>query len=98
VRQDPRVTLLERTNLRYLQPEVLYIGDRLLLRPGNGVRVGVAGCFGNRLVDMAGSYGGEVRAIAKPGGHVPNLEALRLRMYHPIGRHHATFSKTILSL
>jgi 23S rRNA (cytidine1920-2'-O)/16S rRNA (cytidine1409-2'-O)-methyltransferase len=28
VRQDPRVTLLERTNLRYLQPEVLYLGDR----------------------------------------------------------------------
>jgi 23S rRNA (cytidine1920-2'-O)/16S rRNA (cytidine1409-2'-O)-methyltransferase len=28
VRQDPRVTLLERTNLRHLQPEVLYIGDR----------------------------------------------------------------------
>lgn len=28
VRQDPRVTLLERTNLRHLKPEDLYIGDR----------------------------------------------------------------------
>lgn len=28
VRQDPRVTLLERTNLRHLQPDVLYTGDR----------------------------------------------------------------------
>ncbi|MBM0741942.1 TlyA family RNA methyltransferase [Phormidium sp. CLA17] len=27
VRQDPRVTLLERTNLRYLKPEDLYTGD-----------------------------------------------------------------------
>ncbi len=28
LRQDPRVTLLERTNLRHLAPETLYTGDR----------------------------------------------------------------------
>ncbi len=34
VRQDPRVTLLERTNLRHLQPEVLYVGDRPMANLG----------------------------------------------------------------
>lgn len=47
------------------------------VEPGDVVLVGVAGYFGNRLVDMAGRYGGEVRTIAKPWGQVFNLEELR---------------------
>jgi alanine-glyoxylate transaminase / serine-glyoxylate transaminase / serine-pyruvate transaminase len=45
--------------------------------PGDVVLVGVAGYFGNRLVDMAGRYGADVRTITKPWGQVFNLEELR---------------------
>jgi alanine-glyoxylate transaminase / serine-glyoxylate transaminase / serine-pyruvate transaminase len=45
--------------------------------PGDVVLVGVAGYFGNRLVDMAGRYGADVRAIAKPWGQVFSLSELR---------------------
>ncbi len=45
--------------------------------PGDTVLIGVAGYFGNRLVDMAGRYGAEVRAITKPWGQVFNLQELR---------------------
>jgi alanine-glyoxylate transaminase/serine-glyoxylate transaminase/serine-pyruvate transaminase len=41
------------------------------------VLVGVAGYFGNRLVDMAGRYGADVRTITKPWGQVFSLEELR---------------------
>ena len=47
------------------------------VEPGDVVLVGVAGYFGNRLVDMAGRYGGDVKTIAKPWGQVFSLEELR---------------------
>ncbi|MBW4562821.1 MAG: alanine--glyoxylate aminotransferase family protein [Mojavia pulchra JT2-VF2] len=45
--------------------------------PGDVVLVGVAGYFGNRLVDMAGRYGADVRSITKPWGQVFSLDELR---------------------
>jgi len=45
--------------------------------PGDMVLVGVNGYFGNRLVDMAGRYGADVRTITKPWGQVFALEELR---------------------
>lgn len=45
--------------------------------PGDVVLIGVAGYFGNRLVDMAGRYGADVRTITKPWGQVFTLEELR---------------------
>ncbi len=48
------------------------VGDRML--------VGVAGYFGNRLVDMAGRYGAEVSTITKPWGQVFSLAELRSAM------------------
>ncbi|WP_026103357.1 alanine--glyoxylate aminotransferase family protein [Pseudanabaena sp. PCC 6802] len=50
------------------------------VEPGDVVLVGVAGYFGNRLVDMAGRYGGDVRVITKPWGQVFRLEELREAM------------------
>lgn len=45
--------------------------------PGDVVLVGVAGYFGNRLVDMAGRYGADVRTIHKPWGQVFALNEIR---------------------
>jgi alanine-glyoxylate transaminase/serine-glyoxylate transaminase/serine-pyruvate transaminase len=45
--------------------------------PGDVVLVGVTGYFGNRLVDMAGRYGAQVRTITKPWGQVFSLEELQ---------------------
>lgn len=45
--------------------------------PGDVVLVGVMGYFGNRLVDMAGRYGADVRTITKPWGQVFALDELR---------------------
>ncbi|TVP65908.1 MAG: alanine--glyoxylate aminotransferase family protein [Nodularia sp. (in: Bacteria)] len=45
--------------------------------PGDVVLIGVAGYFGNRLVDMAGRYGADVRSITKPWGQVFSLDELR---------------------
>ncbi|MCL1466847.1 alanine--glyoxylate aminotransferase family protein [Argonema galeatum] len=45
--------------------------------PGDVVLVGVSGYFGNRLVDMAGRYGADVRTITKPWGQVFTLTELR---------------------
>ncbi len=55
------------------------------VEPGDVVLVGVAGYFGHRLVEMAGRYGGDVRAISKPWGQVFSLEELRQAMtdYRP---------------
>jgi alanine-glyoxylate transaminase/serine-glyoxylate transaminase/serine-pyruvate transaminase len=55
------------------------------VEPGDVVLVGVAGYFGNRLVDMAGRYGGDVRTISKPWGEVFTLEELRsaLEVHRP---------------
>lgn len=47
------------------------------IEPGDVVLIGVAGYFGNRLVDMAGRYGADVRTITKPWGQVFNLSELR---------------------
>lgn len=47
------------------------------IEPGDVVLVGVAGYFGNRLVEMAGRYGADVRAIAKPWGQNFSLAELR---------------------
>ncbi len=47
------------------------------VEPGDVVLVGVAGYFGNRLVDMAGRYGADVRTISKPWGKTFTLEDLR---------------------
>jgi alanine-glyoxylate transaminase/serine-glyoxylate transaminase/serine-pyruvate transaminase len=53
--------------------------------PGDVVLVGVAGYFGNRLVDMAGRYGADVRTITKPWGQVFTLDELRtaLELHQP---------------
>jgi alanine-glyoxylate transaminase/serine-glyoxylate transaminase/serine-pyruvate transaminase len=48
--------------------------------PGDVVLVGVAGYFGNRLVDMASRYGADVRKITKPWGQVFSLDELRTAM------------------
>lgn len=47
------------------------------VEPGDTVLVGVAGYFGNRLVEMAGRYGATVQTIRKPWGQVFSLEELR---------------------
>ena len=43
------------------------------VEPGDVVLIGVAGYFRNRLVDMAGRYGADVRTISKPWGQVFSL-------------------------
>lgn len=50
------------------------------VEPGDVVLVGVMGYFGNRLVDMAGRYGADVRSISKPWGQVFSLAELRSAM------------------
>jgi alanine-glyoxylate transaminase / serine-glyoxylate transaminase / serine-pyruvate transaminase len=47
------------------------------VEPGDVVLVGVAGYFGNRLVDMAGRYGAQVKTITKPWGQVFSIEEIR---------------------
>jgi alanine-glyoxylate transaminase / serine-glyoxylate transaminase / serine-pyruvate transaminase len=44
---------------------------------GDVVVVGVNGFFGERLVDMAGRYGADVRRLEKPWGQVFSLDELR---------------------
>jgi alanine-glyoxylate transaminase / serine-glyoxylate transaminase / serine-pyruvate transaminase len=50
------------------------------VEPGDVVLVGVMGYFGNRLVDMAGRYGGDVRTITKSWGQVFSLDELKAAM------------------
>jgi alanine-glyoxylate transaminase / serine-glyoxylate transaminase / serine-pyruvate transaminase len=50
------------------------------VEPGDVMLIGVAGYFGNRLVDMAGRYGADVRTISKPWGQNFSLEELRTAM------------------
>lgn len=50
------------------------------VEPGDVVLVGVMGYFGNRLVDMAGRYGADVRTLSKPWGQVFSLPELRSAM------------------
>jgi alanine-glyoxylate transaminase/serine-glyoxylate transaminase/serine-pyruvate transaminase len=40
------------------------------VEPGDSVVIGVNGYFGQRLVDMTGRYGGEVRRLERPWGEV----------------------------
>ncbi|MCA9989365.1 MAG: alanine--glyoxylate aminotransferase family protein [Ardenticatenaceae bacterium] len=55
------------------------------VEPGDVVLIGVNGYFGERLVDMAGRYGADVRRIDKPWGEVFSLQELRtaLAQHHP---------------
>ncbi|RAM50133.1 MAG: alanine--glyoxylate aminotransferase [Hapalosiphonaceae cyanobacterium JJU2] len=55
------------------------------VEPGDVVLVGVIGYFGNRLVDMAGRYGADVRTITKPWGQVFSIDELRtaVRTHRP---------------
>jgi alanine-glyoxylate transaminase / serine-glyoxylate transaminase / serine-pyruvate transaminase len=50
------------------------------VEPGDVMLIGVAGYFGNRLVDMAGRYGADVQTISKPWGQNFSLEELRTAM------------------
>jgi alanine-glyoxylate transaminase/serine-glyoxylate transaminase/serine-pyruvate transaminase len=50
------------------------------VEPGDVILVGVAGYFGNRLVDMAQRYGADVRVVNKPWGQVFSLAELRMAM------------------
>ncbi|MGD8865145.1 MAG: aminotransferase class V-fold PLP-dependent enzyme, partial [Anaerolineales bacterium] len=45
-----------------------------LVEPGDTVLICINGYFGNRLVDMAQRYGGEVEAIERPWGEVFTAE------------------------
>jgi alanine-glyoxylate transaminase/serine-glyoxylate transaminase/serine-pyruvate transaminase len=47
------------------------------VEPGDVVLVGVKGYFGNRLVDMAGRYGADVRTMTKPWGQAFNLDEIK---------------------
>ncbi|QYX31494.1 alanine--glyoxylate aminotransferase family protein [Sphaerospermopsis torques-reginae] len=47
------------------------------VEPGDVVLIGVAGYFGNRLVDMAGRYGADVRTITKPWGQVFSVDEIK---------------------
>ncbi|MEH1825776.1 MAG: alanine--glyoxylate aminotransferase family protein [Nostoc sp.] len=55
------------------------------VEPGDVVLIGVTGYFGNRLVDMAGRYGADVRTITKPWGQVFSLDELQtaLKTHRP---------------
>lgn len=46
------------------------------VEPGDVVLIGVAGYFGNRLVDMASRYGADVRTINKNWGQVFSLDEI----------------------
>lgn len=50
------------------------------VEPGDVVLVGVAGYFGNRLVDMASRYGADVRTMTKPWGQVFSLDEIRTQL------------------
>ncbi|WP_310488810.1 alanine--glyoxylate aminotransferase family protein [Chamaesiphon sp. VAR_69_metabat_338] len=50
------------------------------VEPGEVMLIGVAGYFGNRLVDMAGRYGADVRTMTKPWGQNFSLDELRAAM------------------
>jgi alanine-glyoxylate transaminase / serine-glyoxylate transaminase / serine-pyruvate transaminase len=50
------------------------------IHQGETVLIASMGYFGNRLIDMAGRYGAQVKSITKPWGEVFALEELRLAM------------------
>ncbi len=51
------------------------------VEPGDVVLIGVNGYFGERLCDMAGRYGADVRRIEKPWGQVFSLDELRAALH-----------------
>lgn len=51
-----------------------------LVEPGDVVLVGVIGYFGERLVDMAGRYGADVRRVERPWGEVLTIDDIRAAM------------------
>jgi alanine-glyoxylate transaminase/serine-glyoxylate transaminase/serine-pyruvate transaminase len=51
-----------------------------VVEPGDVVLVGVKGYFGNRLVDMAGRYGADVRTLTTTWGQAFTLAELRAAM------------------
>jgi alanine-glyoxylate transaminase/serine-glyoxylate transaminase/serine-pyruvate transaminase len=67
-----------------------------MVEPGDPVLICINGYFGNRLVDMAERYGGEVASIEKPWGEVFTaedvLEALEQRPARVVGIVHAETS------
>ena len=50
------------------------------VEPGDVVLIGVAGYFGNRLVDMASRYGADVKTMTKPWGQVFSLDEIRTQL------------------
>jgi alanine-glyoxylate transaminase / serine-glyoxylate transaminase / serine-pyruvate transaminase len=50
------------------------------IHQGETVLIASMGYFGNRLIDMAGRYGAQVKSITKPWGEVFDLAELRLAM------------------
>ena len=48
-----------------------------LVEPGDVVLIGLIGYFGERLVDMAGRYGADVRTVERPWGEVLSLDDIR---------------------
>jgi alanine-glyoxylate transaminase / serine-glyoxylate transaminase / serine-pyruvate transaminase len=50
------------------------------IHQGETVLIASMGYFGNRLIDMAGRYGAQVKSITKPWGQVFDLAELRLAM------------------
>ena len=67
-----------------------------LVEPGDKLLIGVNGYFGNRMVDMAGRYGGEVHKLTRPWGEVFTIDEIKsgLEKYRPalLGLVHAETS------
>lgn len=52
-----------------------------LLEPGDSILIGVNGYFGERLCDMAGRYGAEVRRLERPWGEVFAVEEIEAALH-----------------
>ncbi|MDZ4700826.1 MAG: alanine--glyoxylate aminotransferase family protein [Rhodothermales bacterium] len=67
-----------------------------MIEPGDSVLVGVNGYFGERMVDMAGRYGGVVHRMDKPWGQSFSLDEIKtaLKAHRPkvLGLVHAETS------
>ena len=50
------------------------------IEPGDSVLIGVNGYFGERMADMAGRYGAEVRCLERPWGEVFAAEELEAEL------------------
>ena len=71
-----------------------------LLEPGDSILIGVNGYFGERLCDMAGRYGAEVRRLERPWGDVFDPDeidaALRQKPAKVVALVHAETSTGVL--